>query len=257
MGTGVGSQDPTIRKPHDPGRIYPRVAASRSLRPELYLSERSAGNHRALGQAARIFEELDESGGRSDRPLLLEAIGRVEDGHSDGIIVAYLSRFGRSLLDGLVFIKRITEAGGKFISVKEDFDFSTETGRLMLRVMFSIGEWELERTRANWEAARGRAIARGAWTASTPVGYQRGRDGRLAIDLVSGPVIAELFRRRADGASITELQRLLTDRGITTATGKSYWHYGVTARLFEARVYRGEQRHGQYENLEAHPPPGR
>jgi DNA invertase Pin-like site-specific DNA recombinase len=203
---------------------------------------------------ARVFEELDESGGRSDRPLLLETIARVEQGHSDGIIVAYLSRFGRSLLDGLVCIKRITEAGGKFISVKEDFDFSTETGRLMLRVMFSIGEWELDRTRANWEAARARAIARGAWTASTPVGYRRGRDGRLVADPASGPVVTELFRRRAEGASITELRRTLMDRGVPTATGKSYWHYGVTARLLKARVYRGELRHGEFLNLKGHLP---
>jgi hypothetical protein len=59
-----------------------------------------------------VFEELDESGGRRDRPLLMEAVERVERGESDGLVVAYLSRFGRSQLDGLTTIHRITRAGG-------------------------------------------------------------------------------------------------------------------------------------------------
>jgi len=67
----------------------------------------------------RIFEELDESGGRPDRPLLEEALARVESGHSDGIIVAKLDRFGRSVQHGLAAIARIEQAGGVFVSVQE------------------------------------------------------------------------------------------------------------------------------------------
>jgi DNA invertase Pin-like site-specific DNA recombinase len=47
-----------------------------------------------------VFEEFDESGARTDRPLLERAIARVENGESNGIAVSKLDRFGRSLLDG-------------------------------------------------------------------------------------------------------------------------------------------------------------
>lgn len=66
-----------------------------------------------------VFEELDESGGRADRPLLLEAIERVELGLSDGIVVARLDRLGRSLTDALGHIERIHLAGGTFVSVQD------------------------------------------------------------------------------------------------------------------------------------------
>src|SRR4051812_48866586 len=61
-----------------------------------------------------VFEELDESGARPDRPLLMQAIERVETGRSNGIIVAKLDRFGRSLRDALDHIDRIQAAGGTF-----------------------------------------------------------------------------------------------------------------------------------------------
>jgi DNA invertase Pin-like site-specific DNA recombinase len=68
-----------------------------------------------------VLEELDESGGRADRPLLMQAIQRVETGLSDGIIVAKLDRFGRSFKDALEHIERIDRAGGRLISVQDQF----------------------------------------------------------------------------------------------------------------------------------------
>ena len=73
--------------------------------------------------------------------MLLEAIERVETGASDGIVVAKLDRFGRSLLDSLAAIERIRTAGGTFVSVQDGFDVSTDTGKLVLRFMLSMAEW--------------------------------------------------------------------------------------------------------------------
>src|SRR4051812_13416292 len=42
-------------------------------------------------------EDLDESGGSLDRPGFLAALERVESGASGGLVVAYLSRFARSV----------------------------------------------------------------------------------------------------------------------------------------------------------------
>jgi DNA invertase Pin-like site-specific DNA recombinase len=164
------------------GRSGERFMSPAVQREEI---ERWARVHGAL--VARVFEELDESGGRPDRPLLKEAIERVECGDSNGLVVAYLSRFGRSLLDGLGAIKRITDAGGAFVSVQEGIDFSTDTGRMLLRVMLSIAEWELDRYRSNWRVASERAVARGVFIGSVPFGYYRIKeDGRLRVDASTG-----------------------------------------------------------------------
>jgi DNA invertase Pin-like site-specific DNA recombinase len=201
---------------------------------------------------AQVFEELDESGARPDRPLLEAAIKRVEAGETDGVVVAYLSRFGRSVVDGLQAIKRITDADGSFVSVQEDIDFSGDTGRLIVRMMLSIAEWELDRVRTMWRVADERAIKRGVYMGSPPFGYRRGEDGRLRVDPRTGPIATELFRRRAAGASDRELCRWLMDSGVRTSMGNTHWWSVID--LFSRRLYLGETRWGSTVNPAAHEP---
>ena len=130
-----------------------------------------------------VFEELDESGARADRPLLQEAIRRVEAGVSQGVVVAVLDRFGRSLVDSLALIDRIQAAGGTFVAVQNGLDLTTDTGRLVLRLMLSLAEYDLDRIRSNWDAARAHAIARGVHLGpKPPTGYRRLKSGRLRPD---------------------------------------------------------------------------
>jgi DNA invertase Pin-like site-specific DNA recombinase len=200
-----------------------------------------------------VFEELDQSGGRKDRPLYLRAIERVEQGESEGVVVAKLDRWGRSLVDGLAAIERIRAAGGAFVSVQDGFDLSTDTGKLVLRLMLSMAEWELDRVRSAWSAARARAVANGrhisAWV---PAGYQRSSDGRLRADPIAGPLIGELFQRRAAGNSARVLCGLLEDRGVVSAHGTSHWSVSGVRGLLANRVYLGEARSGSYVCPGAH-----
>ena len=214
--------------------------------------ERWAAAHGVL--IGEVLEELDESGGRRDRPVLETAIRRVERGDSNGLAVPYMSRFGRSLLDALLAIERITKVGGTFVSVQEGLDFSTDIGRHMLRQMLSWAEWELHRTRMNWSIARQRAVARGVWMASRPFGYRAGPTGQLEADRDEGPIVTGLFRRRASGASVTELLDSLVEKGVRTTRGSKQWHHTSLCRLFAARSYRGEIRHGEFFNPKGHEP---
>ena len=192
---------------------------------------------------AEMFEELDESGGRSDRPLLQEALGRVESGESGGIVVAYMSRFGRSTLDGLLAIKRITDAGGSFVSVQDGLDYGSDTGRFVLRHLLSSAEWDLDRIRSNWRVASERAVARGVFIGGVPFGYVRGKDGRLRIDPEQGPIVRELFRRRVAGAQFAELTRWLRQYGVPPSRRNDHWYYGYVKDLIKKRAYLGEARY--------------
>ena len=232
------------------GRAGTRFVSPVLQREQIHAWAKARGAH-----VLEVFEELDESGARADRPLLQEAIRRVEAGISQGVVVAVLDRFGRSLVDSLALIDRIQTAGGTFVAVQNGLDLTTDTGRLVLRIMLSLAEYDLDRIRASWDAARAHAIARGVHLGpKPPTGYRRLKSGRLRPDPVSGPVVSELFARRADGESITRLCRFMEQSGVITPYGNPGWCCTSLRGVLANRVYLGEVRCAPHVREGAHPP---
>lgn len=202
-----------------------------------------------------VFTDLDESGGKLDRPGFEEALQRVERGESGGIVVAKLDRFARSLVGALQAIERIQEAGGVILSAEGDFDTSTPTGKMVARIMLTLAEFELDRIRDGWVTAQAHAVARGVHVASrTPTGYCKREDGRLEPDPVAAPVIAELFRRRASGEGWTQLTTWLDGSRIRGPYQNATWSQGAVQKIIRNRVYLGEARSGRHVNPDAHEP---
>lgn len=199
-------------------------------------------------------EDLDQSGGKAERPGLLQAIARVEAGYSAGIVVAKLDRFSRSLPQALEAINRINQAGGEVVSISEGIDPTTPAGKLMLRLILSIAEWQLDVTRENWRVARQRAVERGVHVASrTPTGYTRDARGVLVPHEKDAPAIAALFQARAQGASWSQLARLLNTAGVVGPYKAEQWTPRAMSHILANRVYLGEARSGEYTHADAHP----
>ncbi|MGA8746449.1 MAG: recombinase family protein [Solirubrobacterales bacterium] len=239
---------------------YIRVSEVRGREGESFISpsvqrEEIEGWTRSHGAVVgEVFEEMDESGARANRPLLRRAIGRVESGESEGIVVAKFDRFARSVVDGLRSIARIEAAGGTFVSVEDGVDLSTPTGKLVARTLFSIGEWELDRMRSSWDIAIGRAIERGIYVGREgPFGYRRSQDRRLRIEPEEAELVKEVFARRRRGASYDELAEFLNGSGIKPRRGASF-NRPMMMRIVSDPAYRGEAYSGSHHNRSAHEP---
>lgn len=120
-------------------------------------AQSTAAQSRALETAGckRVFEEA-ASGGRWDRPKLLEMIGQLRD--EDVVVVWKLDRLSRSLKDLLHILERIEGAGAGFRSLTEAIDTTTAAGRMMMQMVGSFAEFERamirERTSAGLALAR-------------------------------------------------------------------------------------------------------
>src|SRR4051794_18758311 len=91
---------------------------------------------RALAKAqghriVRWHTDLDEPGSKQTRPGFQDALARVEAGATEGIIVAKLDRFARSVSHAATALDRLEAAGGTLIAVDLGMDTSTSAGRLM------------------------------------------------------------------------------------------------------------------------------
>ena len=78
-----------------------------------------------------------------ERPSFQMALKQIRENKDiDGIIVYDLSRFGRSTIELISTIAEIDQLNKKFISLKENIDISTKTGRLLLTILSAIADYE-------------------------------------------------------------------------------------------------------------------
>ena len=126
----------------------------------------------------RIFNEK-MTGTHSARPELQLMLMTLRAG--DTLIVESFSRLSRSTKDLLDMVEKLTKIGVHLISLKEDLDTNTATGKMMLTVMSALSQFErdliAERTKEGLKAAR----ARGRCGGRPRLGSDKDRKQALAM----------------------------------------------------------------------------
>jgi site-specific DNA recombinase len=206
----------------------------------------------AHGHALTWHEpEMDVSGGTMHRPVFDRIMERVRSGESDGVIVAKLDRFARTLVGALGTLEEFERHGAVLVSVADNIDLSTPMGKAFLRILLVFAELERDRISESWKTASTNAVARGIHIAKfTPIGYERSPDKRLVPD-GNAPAIREAFLMRAAHKSLTEIARRL-DKSAPRADG-GRWTRSRVDSILKNRVYRGEAYRGENVNADAHP----
>ncbi|MFA2556142.1 recombinase family protein [Bacillus paranthracis] len=109
------------------------------------------------------------SGTIKDREGIEQVFELIRKG--DVVCVESISRLGRKTLDILNIIKRLEEAGVQFVSLKENMDTSTPTGKAMFQMMCVIAELErdliAERVKEGLNASKKRGTKLGRPTIDT------------------------------------------------------------------------------------------
>jgi DNA invertase Pin-like site-specific DNA recombinase len=116
----------------------------------------------------RIYQEK-MTGTRTSRPELNKMLDAMREG--DVLITDSFSRLSRSTKDLLELVERLKKMGVSLISLKEQLDTTTATGKLMLTMMSALSQFErdiiAERTVEGLRAARARGRLGGRPKAST------------------------------------------------------------------------------------------
>src|SRR5690606_18122515 len=104
-----------------------------------------------------------QPGTKRDRPGLERALGLVESGRAQGIVVAKLDRFGRSVPHLGQLLDLLATHDAALFTVAEGIDTSGRAGRMIATILSAIAEFEVARIGETWYSARLNAVERGVW----------------------------------------------------------------------------------------------
>lgn len=138
--------------------LYARVSTSNGHQdPEMQLRELREFCSRRGWQVAREYVD-HMSGSKDSRPALNQLMADAGRRKIDAVLVWKLDRFARSLKMLVTSLSELEALGVAFVSLRDNLDLTTPSGRLMFQVIGAMAEFERaliqERVRAGLRNAR-------------------------------------------------------------------------------------------------------
>ena len=198
--------------------VYCRVSlAKQAERGQSLKAQREHCRAYAKLYGLEIVAEVTDRGasaGSLRRPGLQEALQLIESGAVTALLTSKLDRLTRSICDLHELLSGPFKTA-ELLSVAEQIDTRSASGRLVLNVLTSVAEWERaaigERTSAVMQSMK----ARGCRVGSIPYGYQLAADGKTLEPCAGEQAIIERIRSdSAAGFSTRKVARALNSDGV-------------------------------------------
>ena len=148
------------RKPHETIRaaLYSRVSTANGQDPEMQLRELREYCQRRGWGIVKEYVDVGISGTKEKRPELDRLLADAHRRRLDAVMVWRFDRFARSVSHLLRALETFRSLGIEFVSLSEQVDTSTPTGKMVFTVLGAVAELErsliVERVRAGLRNAR-------------------------------------------------------------------------------------------------------
>lgn len=179
--------------------IYARVSTLIGQSPEMQLAELREYASRRGWEIYGEYVDSGVSGSKESRPELNRLMSDVHLRRFDVVLCWKVDRFGRSLKHLVNALADLDSYGVAFVSLRDNLDLSTPSGRLMFQIIGAMAEFERSLIQERVRAGLRNAKLKGKTLGRPPLTLDRDRIARL----------------RASGASIREISAQLD---VSTAT---------------------------------------
>ncbi|MCK6648728.1 MAG: recombinase family protein [Bacteroidia bacterium] len=136
-----------------------------------------------------LFEETEST--RKTRPVKQELLSKLRTGVYEGVIVYKLDRWARSSTELILDTKELIDKGIGFVSISDNLDFSTASGKLHFQILCAFAEFERELIRERTIEGLKRAKAQGK-VAGRPKGSKDSKPRRK-----SGYILRMALKRKS------------------------------------------------------------
>lgn len=172
-----------------------------------------------------VYTDAGASGKDMNRDGLQAALEAVESGEADALVVYKLDRLTRSTADLGRLLERFENNDVALQAVAESLDTSSAAGRMVVRMLGVVAEWERETIGERTSAALQAKADNNEYTGGKPpYGYEVSEDGSTLVENeAEQEVIAAILEYRDAGLSLRDIGDRLADDGFTTRNDGKFW----------------------------------
>jgi|TARA_B100001971_G_scaffold171499_1_gene163850 site-specific DNA recombinase len=161
------------------------------------------------------------SGSEFDREGLNQIKDGIENKTFDQLLIYSISRLGRSMIETITLLNELTDNGINVISLKENLDLSTPSGKMISQIFSVLAEYELNNLRQlvsdNLQSKKHSAIK---YTKSV-FGFDfHNKD--MVINEREQKLIRKMFKMYESGKGYTEISNHLNKQGHKIKNGNPF-----------------------------------
>lgn len=172
--------------------LYARVSTLNGQNPETQLIELREYAARGGWEVIGEYVDAGVSGSKDSRPSLNRLMAHASQRKFDATCVWKLDRFGRSLKHLVTAIAELEALGVTFVSLKDHWDLSTPSGRLMFQIIGAMAEFERELIRERIRAGMRRRKLEGYVLGRAPLNVDH---DALVRDRLSGMSLTQVAKK--------------------------------------------------------------
>ncbi|MGF2146368.1 recombinase family protein [Vagococcus fluvialis] len=188
------------------------------------------------------------------RPGYQQMMSDASNGKFDVVIVWKLSRLARNMSDVLKTTEALLKEDITFHSLSENFDLETSTGRLMLQLLGSFGEFERRQISENVQLAM-KSLVRDQkrFAGGRMLGYVSGKNKEglkiLEVEPEEAKIVQHIFTRYSQGQGYRAIANEINRLGYKTVKGNTFTTTAVKD-ILNNKAYVGLLTYAKYENWE-------
>ncbi len=176
------------------------------------------------------------------RPDFMRMIRHCKKGKIDLIITKSISRFARNTLDSIGYVRKLKAMGVGVIFEKENINTLEENSEVVLTILASLAQEELNSLSLNVKMGKRMAMQEGKvfFQYTKCYAYKKGADGQPEIIPEEAEVIRRIYTAYLAGKSVPAIARALTEDGVQSHCKNGEWTHSTLQSILKNERYCGD-----------------
>ena len=199
----------------------------------------------------KVYKDAGISAKSDKRPAYQEMLEDIKSKNINVIVAFKLDRLTRSVYDIEKLMKIVNDLDCDIDCLSDESNTTTSNGRMVMRIMTSVSQNEIEKCSERTKVGLAGAIKQGHLPSRTTLGYKR-ENKKLVPNPLTKDIVVRVFDLYLEGKSHQKIANIYNKENVLGKT----WRDSTIQKILSNEIYKGDYIHGKrtkhptyYENV--------